>query len=298
MTGTRISTHPAADQPLPVRYAVIGNPVAHSKSPAIHARFAAACGQAMKYEALLAPLDGFRACVQQFRESGGLGANVTLPFKVEAFELASQLSPRAQAAGAVNTLCFDGGHILGDNTDGIGLVIDIRENAQFDIAGKRVLLLGAGGAARGAVLPLLQQHPSQIVIANRTLANAQALVRQCASLGQNQNQNQNQSQPAIEACSFEALSGRFDLIINASSASLQASLPPLSLQLLDQATLAYDMMYAARPTVFMQWASQTGASVRDGLGMLVEQAAQAFELWRGVKPDTAAVYTALRGELT
>jgi shikimate dehydrogenase len=279
----------ASDESPLARYAVIGNPVAHSKSPAIHARFAAACGQVMTYEALLAPLDGFRACVQQFRAAGGLGANVTLPFKVEAFDLADELSPRAQAAGAVNTLRFDAGRIFGDNTDGIGLVTDIRDNAGFDIAGKRVLLLGAGGAARGAVLPLLQQNPSRIVIANRTPANAQALVRQFADVRQGQGK--------IEAQSFEALSGRFDLIINASSASLQASLPPLSVQLLDQTTLAYDMMYAAQPTVFMQWASQIGASVRDGLGMLVEQAAQAFELWRGVKPDTATVYAALRGEL-
>jgi shikimate dehydrogenase len=269
------------------RYAVIGHPVAHSKSPAIHARFALACGQAMQYDALLAPLDGFRDCVTQFRQAGGLGANVTLPFKLEAYTLADELSARAQAAGAVNTLRFDGTHIFGDNTDGIGLVTDILKNAQYNINGKRVLMLGAGGAARGALLPLLQQKPSQIVIANRTLAHAQALVQTFSEHGL----------AHILASDFTALEGRFDFIINATSASLQASVPPISPHLLGQGSLAYDMMYAAQPTVFMQWASQTGAKVRDGLGMLVEQAAQAFAVWRGITPDTADVYAALRAEL-
>ncbi len=269
------------------RYALIGHPVAHSKSPAIHTKFALACGQAMQYEALLAPLDGFRDCVAQFRRAGGLGANVTLPFKLEAYALADELSARAQAAGAVNTLRFDGTHIFGDNTDGIGLVTDILQRVQFSISGKRVLLLGAGGAARGALLPLLEQNPDQIIIANRTLTHAQALVQQFAQ----------HSPVQILAREFAALDGRFDLIINATSASLQASLPPISPHLLGQGSLAYDMMYAAQPTVFMQWASQTGADVRDGLGMLVEQAAQAFALWRGMLPNTAEVYAALRAEL-
>lgn len=267
------------------RYAVIGNPIAHSKSPEIHAQFAARTGQDMSYERLLAPLDGFAASVQAFIAQGGKGANVTVPFKLEAYALATQLSDRAQAAGAVNTLRFDGGQILGDNTDGVGLVADIVRNAGVSVRGKRVLLLGAGGAARGVILPLLLEHPAQLVIANRTAARAAALAQQFAVHGN------------IVASDFAALDGQFDLIINATSASLAAELPPISGTLFGRAALAYDMMYGKLPTVFMQFAAAQGASVRDGLGMLVEQAAEAFLVWRGVRPDTAPVFAAFRATL-
>ncbi len=264
-------------------YAVFGNPIAHSKSPEIHARFAAATGQDMQYERRLAPLDGFAASVHAFMQAGGKGANVTVPFKLEAYALATELTARAKAAGAVNTLSFADGVIRGDNTDGIGLVTDIVAGAGTAIAGKRVLLVGAGGAARGAVLPLLEQEPAQLVVANRTAARALELAAQF--------------QGKLEASAFEDLHGDFDLVINATSASLAGAVPPLSPGLFGPRTLAYDMMYGQEPTAFMRFAQQQGAAVRDGLGMLVEQAAEAFFLWRGVRPATAPVYAALRAQL-
>lgn len=267
------------------RYAVIGYPVAHSKSPEIHSRFAAQTRQKMVYERLLAPLDGFAATVHRFIGQGGKGANVTLPFKLEAYELATQLTQRAQAAGAVNTLKFDGNVILGDNTDGVGLVEDITRNAGASLTGKRILLLGAGGAARGAILPLLQAQPAGMVIANRTKSKAAVLAQQFIAHGN------------ILACDFTELHGPFDLIINATSASLANQLPPVPASVFSVDTLAYDMMYAKAPTVFMRFAAQHGAAVRDGLGMLVEQAAESFYLWRGVRPDTAPVFAELRGKL-
>lgn len=267
------------------RYAVIGNPIAHSKSPDIHAQFAAQTGQDMVYERLLAPLDAFAATVADFMRAGGRGANVTVPFKLEAHALATDLSERAEAAGAVNTLSFEGGKIRGDNTDGIGLVSDIVGNAGFAIAGRRVLLLGAGGAGRGALLPLLHERPAQLVIANRTLAKADALAQQF------------QHHQQVRACAFAALDGVFDLVINATSASLADELPPVPMTVFGTHTLAYDMMYGAQPTAFMRAASQAGSAVRDGLGMLVEQAAEAFFIWRGVRPDTAPVFAALRAQL-
>ena len=270
----------------PDQYVVIGNPVAHSKSPAIHAQFAAQTGESIAYERLAAPLDDFAACVQHFMQSGGCGANVTVPFKLEAFALATQLTPRAQAAGAVNTLSFEDGRIVGDNTDGVGLVRDIVHNAGVVLEGRRILLLGAGGAARGVVMPLLAGRPQQLVVANRTFARAQELV---------------QSFPAaasvLKAAAFDDLSGQFDVIINATSASLSADLPAVPATLFGPQVFVYDMMYAATPTVFMQWAAQHGACVRDGLGMLVEQAAESFFVWRGARPDTAPVYAALRAQL-
>jgi shikimate dehydrogenase len=270
----------------PDQYVVIGNPVAHSKSPAIHAQFAAQTGESIAYERLAAPLDDFAACVQHFMQSGGRGANVTVPFKLEAFALATQLTPRAQAAGAVNTLSFEDGRIVGDNTDGVGLVRDIVYNAGVVLEGRRILLLGAGGAARGVVMPLLAERPQQLVVANRTFARAQELV---------------QSFPAaasvLKAAAFDDLSGQFDVIINATSASLSADLPAVPATLFGPQVFVYDMMYAATPTVFMQWAAQHGARVRDGLGMLVEQAAESFFVWRGARPDTAPVYAALRAQL-
>jgi len=265
------------------RYAVFGNPIAHSKSPEIHARFAAQTGQDMQYERLLAPLDGFAASVHEFMRLGGKGANVTVPFKLEAYALATGLSERARAAGAVNTLSFNDGAIFGDNTDGIGLVTDIVANAGLAIAGRRVLLVGAGGAARGAVLPLLEQGPAQLVVANRTAARAQELAAQFGG--------------RLLASAFDDLHGAFDLVINATSASLAGAVPPLAPALFGAHTLAYDMMYGKEPTAFMRYAAQQGAAVRDGLGMLVEQAAEAFFIWRGVRPATPPVFEALRAQL-
>ncbi len=270
----------------PDQYVVIGNPVSHSKSPAIHAQFAAQTGESIAYERLAAPLDDFAACVQHFMQSGGRGANVTVPFKLEAFALATQLTPRAQAAGAVNTLSFDDGRIVGDNTDGVGLVRDIVHNAGVVLEGRRILLLGAGGAARGVVMPLLAERPQQLVVANRTFARAQELVQSFPAAA-----------PVLKAAAFDDLSGQFDAIINATSASLSADLPAVPATLFGPQVFVYDMMYAATPTVFMQWAAQHGARVRDGLGMLVEQAAESFFVWRGARPDTAPVYALLRAQL-
>ncbi|AXA92571.1 shikimate dehydrogenase [Massilia sp. YMA4] len=270
------------------RYCVFGNPIAHSKSPDIHAAFAAQTGQQLTYEKRLAPLDGFAAAVHAFIAEGGKGANVTVPFKLDAHRLANALTIRAQAAGAVNTLLFDAHGITGDNTDGAGLVADITGNAGVAIAGRRVLLLGAGGAARGAVLPLLEQRPAALVIANRTVATAEALVQQFAALG---------GEGVLSAGGFGDLAGSFDIVVNATSASLQADLPPIPALVFHPGTLALDMMYGKEPTVFLRFAAQHGAVPRDGLGMLVEQAAEAFALWRGVRPDTAAVLASIRRTL-
>jgi shikimate dehydrogenase len=260
------------------RYAVFGHPIAHSKSPLIHAAFARQTGQDLSYEAILAPKDGFADSVAAFIAAGGRGANVTVPFKEEAFRLASRLSPRAQRAGAVNTLMFDDG-ILGDNTDGAGLVADLTRNLHRTLAGKRILLLGAGGAARGVIDPILAQQPAALVVANRTVARAQEL----AELFDHE----------IAACGFDAVDTPFDVVINATAASLAGELPPLSPRIFTPDTLAYDMMYG-RDTPFLAFARKHGAATADGLGMLVEQAAEAFVLWRGVRPDTAPVIAALR----
>ena len=273
----------------PDAYCVFGNPIAHSKSPAIHAAFAQQTGEAMVYERRLAPLDGFALAARGFAAEGGKGANVTVPFKLDACALATELTPRAQAAGAVNTLRFDGDVILGDNTDGAGLVADIVRNAGVAILGKRVLLLGAGGAARGVVLPLLQEQPSELFIANRTVATALALVAQFQEAGQ--------AVDGLRAGGFEQPNGQFDIIINATSASLAGDLPPVPATVFGSHTLALDMMYGAAPTVFMDFAAQHGAQVRDGLGMLVEQAAEAFFVWRDVRPDTQELLALLRGAL-
>ena len=271
------------------RYAVFGNPVAHSKSPDIHAAFAAQTGQDMVYERILAPLDRFDAAVRDFIAHGGKGANVTLPFKLEAYALATELSARAAAAGAVNTLVVDGARIFGDNTDGIGLVTDIESNADVAIKGKRILLLGAGGAARGAVLPILDRQPAQLVIANRTVATAQQLAAQFSATGLN---------GVVMASGFGDVQGTFDIVINATSASIAADVPPIAPSVFGKDALAYDMMYGKEPTVFMRFAAAHGAAVRDGLGMLVEQAAESFFVWRGVRPDTAPVFALLRKKLS
>ncbi len=265
------------------RYCVIGNPIAHSKSPDIHAAFARQTNQELSYERCLAPLDGFADTVAELIRQGYRGANVTVPFKLDAAALATSLTTRAQAAGAVNTLVFANGAIVGDNTDGAGLVRDIVCNAACPITGKRILLLGAGGAARGAILPLLGERPSELVIANRTMATADTLVRRFSGHG-----------VAMAACEFADLKGGFDLVVNATSASLDDAIPPIPDNLCSPDTLALDMMYGATPTVFMQFASGCGATVRDGLGMLVEQAAEAFALWRGVRPETAMLLASMR----
>jgi shikimate dehydrogenase len=259
------------------RYAVFGHPIAHSKSPQIHAAFARQTGQDMTYEAILAPKDGFAASVAAFVAAGGRGANVTVPFKEEACRLAERLSSRARLAGAVNTLNFEAAGIVGDNTDGAGLVADLTRNLHCALGGRRILLLGAGGAARGVIAPLLDQQPAALVIANRTVSRAQEL----AALFDR----------GVRACGFDALASPFDLVINATAASLAGELPPLSPRVFTPDTLAYDMMYG-RDTPFLAFARTHGAATADGLGMLVEQAAEAFYLWRGVRPDTAPVIAA------
>lgn len=265
------------------RYAVIGNPIAHSKSPEIHARFAAQTGEELTYERLLAPLDGFAETVRQFILRGGRGANVTVPFKLEAFDMATELTERARLAGAVNTLSFASDMILGDNTDGVGLVNDITRNAGVLLRGKRVLLLGAGGAVRGVILPFLEQAPAELVMANRTVSKAEELAQLFGG--------------KLATCSFDELQGGFDIIINGTSAGLADDMPVVPESLFRPGVLALDMVYGAQPTRFMQFAAQRGASVRDGLGMLVEQAAESFYVWRGVRPETAPVLAALRAML-
>lgn len=283
-----VTTAPADQISQPDRYCVFGNPIAHSKSPDIHAAYAAQTGHAVQYEKRLAPVDGFAAAVHAFIAEGGRGANVTVPFKLEAVKVANALTIRAQAAGAVNTLHFTDDGIIGDNTDGAGLVADIVDNAGMQIVGRRVLLLGAGGAARGVVLPLLEHRPAQLVIANRTVATAQALAAQFAALG---------GDGVVSACGYDEIDGAFDLVINATAASLSAELPPVTGAIFAPGALALDMMYGKEPTVFLQFAASHGAQVRDGLGMLVEQAAEAFAVWRGVHPATAEVLQSLRDQL-
>ncbi len=268
------------------RYAVIGNPVEHSKSPRIHTLFAQQGGQSMEYGRILAPLGGFAREVKKFREQGGKGLNVTLPFKQEAFALCDEVAERARQAEAVNTLVFRAdGKIIGDNTDGAGLVTDLTRNLGLLLAGKRILLLGAGGAVRGVLGPLIAQQPSHIVIANRTLDKAVLLAEHFAQWGE------------VCGCGYGDLGTEpFDLIINGTSAGLNDELPPLSDDLLKLGGMAYDMVYADAPTPFVRWARQHGAAfASDGLGMLVEQAAESFQIWRGVRPQTAPVLGALRG---
>ncbi|GGJ95046.1 shikimate dehydrogenase [Pseudomonas matsuisoli] len=269
------------------RYVVFGNPIAHSKSPRIHAVFAQQTNLSLSYEALLAPLDNFEGAARQFFVEGK-GANVTVPFKEDAYRLVDQLTPRAQRAGAVNTLMKrEDGTLLGDNTDGAGLVRDLTVNAAVDLVSKRVLVLGAGGAARGVIEPLLGESPRQLVVANRTFAKAQALATLFESLG------------PVTAAQFADLDAPFDVIINATSASLGGEVPAIPGTLIAPGhTVCYDMMYGKDLTPFNRWATQQGAAqVLDGLGMLVEQAAEAFTLWRGVRPDAGPVLAQLRREL-
>ncbi len=274
------------------RYAVMGNPVSHSKSPAIHAQFAAACAQQLSYSAIHVEKGGFRQAVADFFAGGGKGLNVTVPFKQEAWALADLRSEQAEYAGAVNTLFMDEqGRLHGHNTDGIGLVRDIRDNQNGSLRGKSILILGAGGASRGILLPLLLEQPARIVIANRTLAKAEELLATHGTL-----------LPAgteLAACGLDKLQGMsFDWLINATSASLQGQLPDLPASLLKPGAWCYDLMYASTETPFCAWAKKAGAAkALDGLGMLVEQAAESFFLWRGVRPQTAAVLANLREQM-
>lgn len=264
-------------------YAVIGNPISHTKSPLIHGLFAQAAQQDMQYTAIegpTAPDTAFADVVRAFATGGGKGMNVTAPFKLKAFAMADERSERATLAGAANALKFEGGRILAENFDGIGLVRDIEINLGLPMAGKRVLLLGAGGAARGALLPFLAAGPAQLVIANRDVAKARALADQVAGRG------------PIVACGYADLEtmGRFDLVVNATSASLTGDLPPVPPSIFQPDGLAYELAYGKRLTPFLRLARNAGVrNIADGVGMLVEQAAEAFVWWRGVRPDTRPV---------
>jgi shikimate dehydrogenase len=267
------------------RYAVMGNPIAHSKSPRIHTLFAAQTGQDLTYEAILVEPGGLADAVAGFLAGGGRGLNITVPFKEEAWKLAASRSDRAERAGAVNTLVLntDGRH-FGDNTDGIGLVRDLTVNHGAAIAGRRILLVGAGGAARGVVESLLREQPALLLVANRTPDRAVELARRFCALGR------------IEGCGLDALEGQsFDLLINATAAGLSGNVPALPDSVVTAASWCYDMMYGDAPTAFVRWATQQGAArTLDGLGMLIEQAAESFYLWREVRPDTGPVIHALR----
>ena len=268
------------------RYALFGNPAKHSKSPMIHAAYARATGQDLTYEVIEAPVDGFAAAVAAFRAGGGRGGNVTMPFKLEAFALASDLSERARLAGAVNTLKFDGERIRADNFDGVGLVNDIQRNLGLSIAGRRVLMLGAGGAVRGALLPILEQRPAQLVVVNRTVAKAKTLGEQFGKFGN------------LVTGGYENIADMgqqpFDLVINGTSTSMRGELPPITRAAFAPGALAYDLVYGKGLTPFLRLARDAGAGrLADGVGMLVEQAAEGFFFWRGVRPETRAMIEAL-----
>jgi len=266
------------------RYAVIGHPIAHSKSPLIHMAFAAETGDDIVYDRILAPLDGFNASVEAFAAAGGRGLNVTMPFKLQAHALARTLSARARIAGAVNTLRREGDAWYGDNTDGVGLVRDLTQNLGVLLLGRDVLVLGAGGATRGIVVPLLEQRPRTLTVANRTVDKAVSLAADFTRHGE------------LRAASAAGLEGRrFDVVVNAASGAEEADALPWPAGLFAPDAVAYDLCYADEPTRFMRWAREQGASrAVDGLGMLIEQAAESFFVWRGVRPDTRRVFPLLR----
>lgn len=268
------------------KYLVFGNPIAQSRSPFIHSEFANQTNQLMSYDKSLAPIDGFKECIERFIASGGKGANVTAPFKEQAMELCHKLSARAERAGAVNTLSFVDGQILGDNTDGIGLVNDLKAHG-VSLREAKVLILGAGGAVRGVILPLLAESPLQLDIANRTLSKAEALVDLF-------------NDERLRALNFsETSKTTYDLIINATSASLSANLPDIPPETITSNSVCYDMVYGSKPTRFLEWSKKQGAIVCiDGLGMLVGQAAASFMLWRNVMPKSELVLSSLRDVLS
>jgi len=265
------------------RYAIIGHPVEHSLSPGIHAAFARQTGQHLEYSRIDAPVDGFIAALRGFLAGGGKGLSVTLPFKEQAFALSHSLTPRAKKARAVNTLAVqEDGTIVGDNTDGAGLMRDLRYNHKVTVRGKRVLLLGAGGAARGVLAALLEEHPALVHIANRTPERAEKLAERHVTQG-------------VRGGGMDTIRGDFDLVLNATSASLAGEMPRLPHDSLAPQALCYDLFYSDRPTVFMLWAEREGCTrIHDGWGMLVEQAAEAFQLWRGVRPETRELLAAHR----
>ena len=267
------------------KYAVFGNPIKHSKSPLIHTMFAQQCGQEVQYRAVRVELEGFAQAATNFFASGGAGLNVTVPFKREAFDFADRLSDRAMRAGAVNTLTrAENGEIEGDNTDGIGLVRDMIANMGWAVQGMRVLVLGAGGAARGVLEPLLRERPRELLVVNRTPQRAAQIAVEFADIA------------PLQGGAFELIGERqFDLVINATSAGLAGEMPDLPSSVLTERSCCYDMVYGAQPTPFMRWAAHHAAwAVADGLGMLVEQAAQSFYIWRKVRPETRPVINQLR----
>lgn len=269
------------------QYAVFGFPIGHSKSPIIHQQFAVQTGQQMHYEAVEVKPEDFDVAVEGFFKEGGKGLNCTVPLKELAYKKVDQLTERAKFSGAVNTIkCLDDGSLLGDNTDGVGLLTDLSDNLDMNLEGKRVLVLGAGGASRGILGPLLKEKPLALFLANRTVAKAKAMEELFAPLG------------VIHACSYESLHGQqFDLMVNATSASLSGEVPPLADKLLAEGAMCYDLAYGQEPTAFMVWAKlQKARFVEDGLGMLVAQAAHAFYLWRGIMPDSQAVLARLKQE--
>ncbi|MBK1872492.1 shikimate dehydrogenase [Marinobacter sp. 1-3A] len=270
-------------------YAVVGHPINHSKSPRIHSLFAKQTGEPVEYTAIQAPLDCFADTVRQFFEGGGKGLNVTVPFKEQAWELADQRAARAEKAGAANTLYQNSeGQLVADNTDGQGLVQDLTVNHGIQLKSANILILGAGGAVRGVLGPLLAQQPASLTIANRTVAKAEALATLFADEA---------NDTKLNACGFNEPDQSFDLIINGTSASLQGDLPPLNENVIAADTVVYDMMYSLQTTTFNQWALDNGAvRVFDGLGMLIEQAAESFRVWRGVQPATAPVIDVLRND--
>ncbi|SFB67433.1 shikimate dehydrogenase [Polaromonas sp. OV174] len=276
------------------KYYVLGNPIAHSQSPLIHARFAELTGQALQYERWLTPLDGFAATLAQLQQNGARGCNVTVPFKFEAFQAAATQTDRAQLAQAANTLVLEGGRIHADNTDGLGLLNDIQNNAGVSLAGRDVLLIGAGGAAAGALASLLMAGPRRLVLVNRTRAKADALVARHKAHPSLQKALQ---KTELKAHDLQGLEGNFDVIINASASSLGGAGVPVESSVLKPGALAYDMMYGPAAQGFMDWARAHGATPRDGLGMLVEQAAEAFALWRKLRPPSAQVLEEMRARL-
>jgi shikimate dehydrogenase len=272
----------------PDRYAVFGHPVGHSRSPWIHARFAELTGQQMRYEAREVPTGSFDAALAAFLAEGGKGLNITVPHKLAAFAAAARLTPRARRAGAVNTLAVQPDGLFGDNTDGAGLLRDLRDNLGLELAGRRVLLVGAGGAARGALEPLLAAGPRALLIVNRNAARAETLAADFAAVD-------SAAAGPLEGGALDDAHGPFDLVINATSASLAGEVPRLPRDAIQRDTFCYDMAYGAGPTAFLRRAQELGAErVADGLGMLVEQAAESFLLWRGVQPPTRPVLEELR----
>jgi shikimate dehydrogenase len=271
-------------------YCLMGNPVEHSRSPWIHARFAELTGQALRYEKRLVPLGGLAQAVRDFRAEGGKGCNVTVPFKFDSPALATQLTPRARLAQASNTMRFEGDSVLGDNTDGIGLVKDIQHNAGIDLRGRDVLLVGAGGAAAGVLGPLIETQPRRVVVANRTVDKAAALVARHASLAQ-------LHRIELASCALSGINGAFDVAINATATSMSGAAVPVAASVLKPRALACDLMYGPAAAAFTTWAAGHGAIARDGLGMLVEQAAEAFLVWRGIRPPSAQVLSELRAAL-